>query len=205
MLEIKRYARKRIYHGCLVRIENQSLAMPNSYPCDRFSMGTIIKRATSWQNQQNDLCAQRRLRSVWASPPSLIRVFAVCSLGSRGPTLSSSGQWRLWSDWADAQADLSLRWAHRPFCWFCHKAAQRFLYSDIHTWPHIHHTRQGRWRNIHHWMYTPCALYALSPLPAFSSSQSRGYQFPGLLVEGTVDSQCDGSWAKVGCSHIGTY
>ena len=25
--------------------------------------------ATSWQNQQNDLCAQRRLRSVWSSAP----------------------------------------------------------------------------------------------------------------------------------------
>ena len=24
--------------------------------------------------------------------------------------------------WADAQADLSLRWAHRSFCWFCHAA-----------------------------------------------------------------------------------
>ena len=30
---------------------------------------------------------------------------------------------RLWSDWADAQADLSLRWAHFPFCWFCHEVA----------------------------------------------------------------------------------
>ena len=28
-----------------------------------------------------------------------------------------------WSDWADAQADLSLRWAHMPFCWFCHVSA----------------------------------------------------------------------------------
>ena len=28
------------------------------------------------------------------------------------------GQWRLWSDWADVQADPSLRWAHMPFCWF---------------------------------------------------------------------------------------
>ena len=25
-----------------------------------------------------------------------------------------------WSDWAYAHADLSLRWAHMPFCWFCH-------------------------------------------------------------------------------------
>ena len=27
------------------------------------------------------------------------------------------------SNWADAQADLSLRWAQRSCCWFCHKAA----------------------------------------------------------------------------------
>ena len=29
-----------------------------------------------------------------------------------------------WSDWADAQADLSLRWAHKSLCWFWHAAAQ---------------------------------------------------------------------------------
>ena len=29
-----------------------------------------------------------------------------------------------WSDWADAQADLSLHWAHMPFGSFCHEAAQ---------------------------------------------------------------------------------
>ena len=44
-------------------------------------------------------------------------------MSSYGPKLSSYGQQRLWSDWADAQADLSLRWAH-SFCWFCHVAAQ---------------------------------------------------------------------------------
>ena len=42
-------------------------------------------------------------------PPSLIRDFAVRSKCF---------------DWADAQADLSLRWAHMSFCWFCHEAAQ---------------------------------------------------------------------------------
>ena len=31
-----------------------------------------------------------------------------------------------WSDWVDAQADLSLRWAHMPFCWFC--------YEVVHIW-----------------------------------------------------------------------
>ena len=28
-----------------------------------------------------------------------------------------------WSDWVDAQADLSHRRVHMPFCWFCHKTA----------------------------------------------------------------------------------
>ena len=55
--------------------------------------------------------------------PSLIRVFAVRSLGSQGPNTSSCGQQRLWSDWADAKADLSLCWAHRSLCLFCHEAA----------------------------------------------------------------------------------
>ena len=33
-------------------------------------------------------------------------------------------------DWVDAQADLSLRWAHMPLCWFCHEAAQiLFVYG----------------------------------------------------------------------------
>ena len=38
-------------------------------------------------------------------------VFAVRSMGSLGSKVSSCRQRRLWSDWADAQADLSLHWA----------------------------------------------------------------------------------------------
>ena len=33
-LSKKEYARKRIYNGSSVRIENSSRMMPNSYPCD---------------------------------------------------------------------------------------------------------------------------------------------------------------------------
>ena len=40
-----------------------------------------IKWAATWQNQQNDQCAQRTLRSAWASTQS-DRVFAVHSMGS---------------------------------------------------------------------------------------------------------------------------
>ena len=44
--------------------------------------------------------------------PGFWSVFAVRSKGSQGPKLSSCEYRRLWSDWADAQADPSLRWAH---------------------------------------------------------------------------------------------
>ena len=107
--------------------------------CDEMCMCCIFRLeeeafwATSWQNQQNDLCAQRDSDHP-GHPPSLIRVFAVRSMGSLGPSFASGGQRRLWSDWADAQADLSLRWVHRSFCWFCHAVA-RFSYWN-HFWNH---------------------------------------------------------------------
>ena len=54
---------------------------------------------TARQNQQNDLCTQRRLRSVWASAhyedsDQTLRMSRIC-----------------------------LYWAHRSFCWLCHTAA----------------------------------------------------------------------------------
>ena len=62
-------------------------------------------------------------------PPSLIRVFVVRMKKHWVFSYPLSAQWRLWPDWTDAQADLSLRWAHMPFCWFCHKAAH-FTYPE---------------------------------------------------------------------------
>ena len=67
-------------------------------------MSHEMTKPTKW------VCAKQRLRSAWAS--SLIRFFTVHSMGSWGPKVSSCGQRRLWSDWADAQADLSLHWGH---------------------------------------------------------------------------------------------
>ena len=65
----------------------------------------------TWQNQQNE-CAH---------PPSLIwliRVFAVHMKKSWVLSYPLSAQRRLWSDWEDALADLSLRWAHTHFVGF---------------------------------------------------------------------------------------
>ena len=50
---------------------------------------------------------------------NLISVFAVRMKKAWVLSYPLSAQRRLWSDWADAQADLSLCWAHMPFCWFC--------------------------------------------------------------------------------------
>ena len=51
-------------------------------------------------------------------PPSLIRVFAFCTKKAWVLSYPLSAQRRLWSDWADAQADLSLRWAHSHYVGF---------------------------------------------------------------------------------------
>ena len=80
------------------------------------------KWAIAWQNQQNDMCTQQRLRSVWAfaqsdqSPLSAWR-----NLGSLAAQWAHNEDW---SDWANAQADPSLCWVHRSYCWLCHSTAQ---------------------------------------------------------------------------------
>ena len=76
-----------------------------------------IKWAVSWQTNIT-ICVPGEDSCQPGHPPSLIRVFAVCCMGSWGPNVSSCGQRRLWPAWADAQADLSLRWAHSHFVGF---------------------------------------------------------------------------------------
>ena len=66
--------------------------------------------------------AQACLSVPWLKITSLIRVFAVRLKKVCVLCYPLSAQRRLWSDWVDTQADLSLRWAHMPFCWFCHEA-----------------------------------------------------------------------------------
>ena len=91
--------------------------------------------AISWQNQQSD-CAPSENSDQPGHPPNLIRVFAVRWKKAWVLGYPLSAQRRLWSDWADAQADLSPRWAHMPFCLFYHDAAH-FA---------VHHLRVGESR-----------------------------------------------------------
>ena len=73
--------------------------------------------AATWQNQQNG-CAPSEDSDQPGHPPSLIRVFALRMKKAWVLSYPLSAQRRLWSDWADAQADLSLRWAHYHFVGF---------------------------------------------------------------------------------------
>ena len=76
-----------------------------------------IKWAATCQNQQIDCVPSEDSDQPWY-PPSLIRVFAVRIKKAWVLSYPLSAQRRLWSDCADAQADLSLRWAHRHFVSF---------------------------------------------------------------------------------------
>ena len=82
--------------------------------------------AAAWQNQQ-ETCAPSKDSDQPGHPPSLIRVFAVHMKNAWIHSYPLSAQQRLWSDWVDAEADLSLRWLQRSFCWFCDAAAQMCL------------------------------------------------------------------------------
>ena len=67
--------------------------------------------------QQSD-CAPSEDSNQPRHQPSLIRVFAVRMKKAWVLSYPLSAQRRLWSDWVDAQADLSLRWAHSHFISF---------------------------------------------------------------------------------------
>ena len=84
--------------------------------------------AASWQNQQCHYAPSEDSDQP-GHPPSLIRVFAVRMkkawvliathwADSEDSDQPGHPQRRLWSDWADAQANLSLRWAHTHFVGF---------------------------------------------------------------------------------------
>ena len=84
-----------------------------------------IKSNDPQQDKTNKItCVPSKDSEQPGHSPSLIRVFTVHMKKAWVLSYSLSAQLRLWSDWADAQADLSLCWAHMSFCWFCYAVAQ---------------------------------------------------------------------------------
>ena len=93
------YSTEKILSGCLPQI-----------------LTAKLKSTASWQNQRG--CAPSKDSDQPGHPPSLIRVFAVRMKEAWVLSYPLSTQWRLWWDWADAQDDLSLCWAHSHFVGF---------------------------------------------------------------------------------------
>ena len=94
----------------------------------RHQTGKEHKWAASWQNHQCG-CASSEDSDQPGHPPSLIRVFAVRIKKAWVLSYPLIAQRRLWSDWTDAQADLSLRWAHTHFVGF---VTRRLKYQQRH-------------------------------------------------------------------------
>ena len=66
-------------------------------------------------------------------PPSLIRIFAVRSWVAKDPKFlqADSEDSDQTGRMPSAQADLSFRWAHMSFCWFCHVMAHMIISSTF--------------------------------------------------------------------------
>ena len=102
--------------------------------CSRF--GTVLQTlrertiwAVTWQNEQNGCAPSEDL-----DQRSLIRVFAVRLKKAWVLSYPLSAQGRLWSDWADAQVDLCLRWTHTHFVGFVMPRLILLNHSECSSW-----------------------------------------------------------------------
>ena len=77
----------------------------------KYGWPAVRLMSASWQNQQCG-CTPSEDSDQPGHPTSLIRVFAVRMKKAWVLSYPLSAQRRLWSDWADAQADPSFCWAH---------------------------------------------------------------------------------------------
>ena len=112
--------------------------------------------------------------------PSLIRVFAVHLKKHWVISYPLSTQRMLWSEWVDAQADLSLRWTHRSFCWFCHAAAHiekdGKSSQNYHQMSHLM-TKPTKWH-----AHSAKTQISLGICPVWSESSLSAWRSTGLLA-----------------------
>ena len=93
-----------------------------------YNMSSSTTKPTKWHVLPAKTQISLDIRPVWSE-------FVVRFIGSEEPNASSGGQRRLWSDWADAQADLSLRGAHVILlvlsCWVStpHLGSEKYIHA----------------------------------------------------------------------------
>ena len=99
--------------GCMARLNAQAdlcLCWPHKSfePVHDKTNKVTVRPAKTW--------ISLGIRPVWSESSLSTWI----KLGSLATQWAHSEDW---SDWMDAQADLSLRWADRSFYWFCHALA----------------------------------------------------------------------------------
>ena len=87
---------------------------------NHLSRSTI--KPTKWRVRPAKTQISMGIRLVWSVP-------SLCAQWIAKDPRCRHADSEDWSDWADAQAELSLRWAHTSFCWFCHLAAHFMLFQ----------------------------------------------------------------------------
>ena len=111
----------RVWSMCLRRTKSAIISWAGSFRISTIAIWLSYfdhcDRLFLWQNQQNKCAPSEDSDHPWY-PPSLIRVFAVRMKKPWVLSYPLSAQQTLWLDWTDAQADLSLRWAHAHFVGF---------------------------------------------------------------------------------------
>ena len=121
---------------------------------------------------------QRRqiIRPVWSESssdqPGICPVWSESSLLAWRKLGCSATYWvhsELWSDQADAQADLSLRWAHRSFCWFYCEVAHIMCMCITTMFSFINEPRHEKT------CFMPYANYKDANQPAHPQSLIRGF------------------------------
>ena len=119
-----------------------------------------------------------------------------------------SAQQRLWSDWADAQADLSLRWAHMPFCWFCHEVVQ--IYTCVLNTGHKFKTQFPKVKTDSSKLTVMCSSYDLFPCQfhrkdvcttphTYHNKSSRCGHWVGLFQMWMFSPGCSSSQSYLSC------
>ena len=98
------------------------LAWTPSLTLHHYHLSRDMIKPTKW------LCAQRRLRSAWSSSKS--DQSSMSAWRTLGFLATHWAHMKDWSDWADALAGLSLRWAH--FVGFVVSWLSCYHTSDVH-------------------------------------------------------------------------
>ena len=107
----------------LVPVTKRSILLFNNFTASH--LGRIVTKQTKWHVSPAKTQISLGIHPVWSASSFAVRLKQAWVLG-----YPLSAQRRVRSDWADTQADLSLRWAHMPFCWFCHDAAH-LIFSSV--------------------------------------------------------------------------